>query len=99
MPKPFSQTHDVHLPEVRLLQQEMTSKSTAYPNIPGATSMPLICFIENASCRKERLKQIQEEASKRKFGSVAKIVREEFVQEVTEGSRQCWVVVHLYKDK
>ena len=49
--------------------------------------------------RKERLKQMKEDASKRRFGSVLKIVREQFVQEVTEASRQCWVIAHLYKDK
>lgn len=49
--------------------------------------------------RQQRLKQIQEEASKRRFGSVLKIVREQFVAEVTEASKQSWVVVHLYKDK
>ena len=58
-----------------------------------------ICEFGKYVCRKERLKQIQEEASKMRFGRVLKIVREEFVREVTQASQQCWVVVHLYKDK
>ena len=49
--------------------------------------------------RQQRLQQLKAAAKPLTFGSVGKITREQFVSEVTEASRECWVIVHLYKDK
>ncbi len=49
--------------------------------------------------REQRLKQLKEEATSRGYGAVISIVREQFVAEVTQGSKDVWTVVHLYKDK
>ena len=50
-------------------------------------------------CREQRLKQLKEDAANRGYGAVISIVREQFVSEVTQGSKDVWTVVHLYKDK
>jgi len=49
--------------------------------------------------REQRLKQLKEDAANRGYGAVVSIVREQFVAEVTQGSKDVWTVVHLYKDK
>ena len=49
--------------------------------------------------RQERLRQLREQAARPMFGKVGRIGREQFVSEVTEASRDCWVVVHLFQDK
>jgi hypothetical protein len=33
-----------------------------------------------------------------RFGEVTEIVKDEWVREVTEGSKSCFVLVHLYQD-
>jgi hypothetical protein len=50
-------------------------------------------------CRQQRLQQLREQAARPMFGKVGRIAREQFVREVTEASRDCWVVVHLFQDK
>ena len=57
---------------------------------------PEYCF---AVHRQQRLQQLKSAAKALTFGSVAKITREQFVSEVTNASRDSWVIVHLYKDK
>lgn len=37
-------------------------------------------------------------AVKNRFGDLSEIVKDEWVREVTESSKACTVVVHLYKD-
>ena len=44
------------------------------------------------------LKAHQAKASKEKFGRVTHLTRADYVTEVTEGSADCWVALHLYKD-
>ena len=45
-----------------------------------------------------RLKQLQEERVKNRFGDVNEITKDEWVKQVTEASRNSWVLVHLYQD-
>ena len=52
-----------------------------------------------AACRQERLKQLQAAAQRSKFGSLGSILRDEFVSQVTEDSRDSWVVVLLYQER
>lgn len=42
--------------------------------------------------------EMQAQAAKEKYGEVKEISKPEFVKEVTEASKECHVVVHLYKD-
>jgi thioredoxin-like negative regulator of GroEL len=42
--------------------------------------------------------EMQAHAAKEKFGEVTDISKPDFVREVTEASKECYVVVHLYKD-
>lgn len=49
--------------------------------------------------RKKRLQEMQEAAEKNKYGEVTQISKPDFVREVTEASKSCWVVVHLFKDE
>lgn len=44
------------------------------------------------------LKAQQAQRAKEKFGRVTHLTRADYVTEVTEGSEDCWVVLHLYKD-
>lgn len=37
-------------------------------------------------------------AAKEKYGEVLDISKPDFIREVTEASKDCYVVVHLYKD-
>jgi hypothetical protein len=50
-------------------------------------------------CRQIRLAQLKEAAKKPKYGTVRSILRDAFVREVTEASRDCWVVVLLDQEK
>lgn len=49
--------------------------------------------------RELRLKELKEKASTSAPGLVQRIVREQFVREVTDASEHCPVIVHLFKDK
>lgn len=42
--------------------------------------------------------EMQALAAKEKFGEVYDISKPDFIREVTEASKDCYVVVHLYKD-
>eukprot|EP00591_Stephanopyxis_turris_P005274 CAMPEP_0195522686 /NCGR_PEP_ID=MMETSP0794_2-20130614/21099_1 /TAXON_ID=515487 /ORGANISM="Stephanopyxis turris, Strain CCMP 815" /LENGTH=258 /DNA_ID=CAMNT_0040652499 /DNA_START=120 /DNA_END=896 /DNA_ORIENTATION=+ len=44
------------------------------------------------------LKAQQAQRAKEKFGRVTHLTRADYVKEVTEGSEDCWVALHLYKD-
>merc|ERR1719499_114949 len=46
--------------------------------------------------RRERLKAIQEQAKKDRFGTILEITKPEFVKEVTDASKDFWVVCFLY---
>lgn len=48
--------------------------------------------------RQERLRHLQRAAGRPKFGAVTRIARDQFIGQVTEASRECWVVVHLSQD-
>lgn len=48
--------------------------------------------------RLQRIEQLKEQAARNKFGRVYPFSRADFVHEVTEVSKDCWVVVLLYKD-
>ena len=51
------------------------------------------------ACRQERLRQLKDAAQRPKFGSVGCIARDEFVSQVTEDSRDSWVVVLLHQER
>lgn len=51
------------------------------------------------SLRQIRLAQLKEAAKRPQFGTLGVIQRDDFVQEVTEASRECWVVVLLNQEK
>lgn len=42
--------------------------------------------------------EMQAQAAKEKFGEVTEISKPDFIREVTEASKEHYVVVHLYKD-
>lgn len=46
----------------------------------------------------KRFKEMQQAASKEKYGEVTQISKPDFVKEVTEASKECPVIVHLYND-
>lgn len=49
--------------------------------------------------RAARLRQIQQERARNRFGDVVEIIKDEWISQVTEGSKAgYWVVVHLYQD-
>ncbi|KAI9027950.1 thioredoxin-like protein [Hyaloraphidium curvatum] len=48
--------------------------------------------------RRKRMAELNAMLSKEKFGSVYPISKPDFVKEVTEASKECWVVVHLFQD-
>ncbi|KAI9321567.1 thioredoxin-like protein [Dichotomocladium elegans] len=48
--------------------------------------------------RKKRLAELEQQEAKNKFGGVTQISKPDFVKEVTEASKECYVVVHLFKD-
>lgn len=45
--------------------------------------------------REKRIREIQQQASRERFGEVVKITKTEYTQEVTEASEQFFVVVHI----
>jgi len=48
--------------------------------------------------RARRLEEMKAQRMRNRFGEVLDIVKDEWIREVTEGSKSCWVVVHLYLD-
>ncbi|KAF7726029.1 Allantoicase [Apophysomyces ossiformis] len=48
--------------------------------------------------RQKRLEEMKAAASKEKYGDLTQISKPDFVKEVTEASKECYVVVHLFKD-
>ncbi|KAI9279939.1 thioredoxin-like protein [Umbelopsis sp. AD052] len=48
--------------------------------------------------RMKRMQEMQQIASKEKYGEVRQISKPDFVREVTEASKECSVIVHLYND-
>jgi len=48
--------------------------------------------------REQRLHQLKESKMKNRWGQVIEISRVDWVVEVTDSSKTCWVVVHLYQD-
>lgn len=47
--------------------------------------------------RKKRIAEMQALAAKAKYGFVAEITAQEYVQEVNNAGEGVWVVLHLYK--
>ncbi|KAI8377635.1 thioredoxin-like protein [Radiomyces spectabilis] len=48
--------------------------------------------------RQKRLQEMQAQGAKEKYGDLVQISKPDFVKEVTEASKECHVVVHLFKD-
>lgn len=48
--------------------------------------------------RQKRIAEMKEKAKTEKFGTVQNLVRADFVREVSDASKECWVVVHLHQD-
>lgn len=48
--------------------------------------------------RHKRMMEMQAQAAKEKYGEVIEISKPDFVREVTDASKECFVVVHLYKE-
>jgi len=48
--------------------------------------------------RDARIRELRETAAKERFGSVYPIAKAEFIKEVTEASKEMWVVVEMFKD-
>jgi len=49
--------------------------------------------------RAARLRQIQQERARNRFGDVVEIIKDEWISQVTDGSKAgYWVIVHLYQD-
>ncbi|CAO3651353.1 unnamed protein product [Cunninghamella blakesleeana] len=44
------------------------------------------------------MQEMQDQAMKNKYGSITQISKPEFVQQVTEASKDCSVIVHLYQE-
>jgi hypothetical protein len=47
--------------------------------------------------RRQRIQEMMCQSIKNKFGQITEISQVDFVNEVTEASTDCWVVLHLYK--
>jgi hypothetical protein len=48
--------------------------------------------------REARISELKAQAARGRFGDVREICRGEYQAEVTDGSGDCWVVLHLYND-
>ena len=48
--------------------------------------------------RQNRIDELKEERVKNRFGEIINISKDQWVAEVTESSKTCWVIVHLYQD-
>lgn len=44
------------------------------------------------------MSELREASARNRFGDVVEIVKDEWVREVTDASKSCWVIVHLYQD-
>ncbi|CAG8547501.1 13309_t:CDS:2 [Acaulospora colombiana] len=55
-------------------------------------------LLEYSLARQKRIAEMKAEASLEKFGHVTQIMKPDFIREVTEASKEVWVVVHLFKD-
>ncbi|KAJ2892416.1 phosducin [Coemansia aciculifera] len=51
-----------------------------------------------AQYRQQRLAEIKAQADKEKFGELKHISEPDYKREVTEASRNSWIVVHLFRD-
>ncbi|KAJ2812443.1 phosducin, partial [Coemansia furcata] len=51
-----------------------------------------------AQYRQQRLAEIKAQADKEKFGELMYISEPDYKREVTEASRDSWIVVHLFRD-
>lgn len=54
--------------------------------------------LPNLNFRHKRMMEMQALAAKEKYGEVSEISKPDFIREVSEASKECYVVVHLYKD-
>ncbi|KAI9205379.1 thioredoxin-like protein [Polychytrium aggregatum] len=50
------------------------------------------------SYRRQRLAEMQAVAAKEKFGQVLQITKPDYTVEITEASKDAWVVLHLFQD-
>ncbi|KAI9224015.1 thioredoxin-like protein [Blastocladiella britannica] len=50
------------------------------------------------SYRRRRMAEMKDAASRKRFGEVTAISKPDFVREVSDASKECWVVCYLYKD-
>lgn len=48
--------------------------------------------------RAKRIAEVRAAAARNKYGAVMPLSREDFVREVTEGSKEAWVVLLLFKE-
>jgi hypothetical protein len=48
--------------------------------------------------RDKRLQELKEQQARNRWGSVYDIGRDDWISEVTDCSKSCWVIVHLYQD-
>jgi len=48
--------------------------------------------------RAKRIAEMKAAAVQNRFGSYDEISKDEYIREVTECSKTCWVVIHLYQD-
>lgn len=48
--------------------------------------------------RQRRMEEMRKSAVKNRFGDVQEIIKDEWIREVTEGSKSSPVIVHLYQD-
>eukprot|EP01038_Epipyxis_sp_PR26KG_P016365 gene16365-22306_t len=48
--------------------------------------------------RQRRLQELKEKSLKNRFGELVEIVKDDWIREVTESSKSCHVVVHLYEN-
>jgi hypothetical protein len=86
-------------------EAEAQPEPTVFDKLEGA-SLGEIDEIEDdldddsilAKFRESRIQQMKEEKLKNRWGSVIEISRVDWVKEVTECSKDCWVCVHLYED-
>lgn len=55
-------------------------------------------FLYSLNFRAQRLNAIKQELSEDKFGEIQHIYKTDFVREVSDASKDVWVVVYLYKE-
>lgn len=52
----------------------------------------------SVNTRQQRLNAIKQEMSEDKFGEIQHIYKTDFVREVSDASKDVWVVAYLYKE-